>query len=196
MNDILKADIDWKPVWYLLGNGPTLKYGVNLIPLRHDAQIVACNGAVCMCPTADYWMVRDINLKRYPWFESMFDVFAGVKIFSEQYGPDYADYSWVEGVAVNYDTAYPVPGVLRSCTTVGGDVFQLACLCGAKEIYFVGMDQTGRDYGNDDVNHLPPGIHEGVWNSVNRFNGLIGWAIDRGITVKSLTPTALDVEVI
>lgn len=90
------------------------------------------------------------------------------------------------------------PGVLRGGTSVGGKGVQLAYHLGAKRIVMCGIDMQGRSYANDPEGHgcnanLRRG---GIWAQRDNFNRLIKWLGEQDVEVVSLSPTALDVEVI
>ena len=206
--NIFDADIYWKPIWYILGSGPSLPTAYRRIPAdREDCQVGVVNGAIRV-PNwikPDYWFVSDINPSRdYEWFWPTYESTDAISIFGPQYqrnGVEAGDYTFDTGPAFRLDNVRIIDGKLCDGCTIGGMALQFAIQCGAKEIYLAGFDHQSRDYfklrdGNTDKCNQPAGVHEGTWGTVKRFSRLIEIGIERGIIIKSLTETALEVEVI
>lgn len=198
--DILTADIKWPTTFFIVGSGPNLVHGLASLPFIHRRDTGACtiavNAAICVC-TPDYWLVSDINVRKYEWFTQKLSTAyeRGVTmIFGPQYPPGTGDYTFTEGMCINYDRVALVPGKLCMGATVSGIAFQLAMQVGAKHIYLLGVDMFGRDHITGEKN--PAGVNEGAWNCVHRFNALIHLAQAQGVVVQSLTETKLDVKVI
>lgn len=213
--NIFDADIYWKPTWYILGSGPSLPTAYPRIPCasinldeRDDCQVVAVNGAIRMPDyiAPDYWLVSDINVSRaYEWFWPTYESTKAVCVFGPQYqrdGVDAYDYTFETGPAFRLDNVRILDGKLCDGCTIGGMALQFAIQCGAREIYLAGFDHQSREYFKpldadaDECNLSDKSVHVGTWNTVKRFSRLIEIGIERGIMIKSLTETALDVEMI
>lgn len=207
--NIFDADIYWKPIWYILGSGPSLPtayYRIMAALGRDWNQVLSVNGAIRVPDWAapDYWLVSDINVSRYEWFWPTYESTDAVRIFGPQYqrnGVDAGDYTFDTGPAFRLDNVRIIDGKLCDGCTIGGMALQFAIQCNAREIYLAGFDHQSREYfkplaGNADECNLPDNVHDGTWNTVKRFSRLIEIATERGIIIKSLTETQLEIEVI
>ena len=90
----------------------------------------------------------------------------------------------------------PMPDRLRAGGSVGAQGVQLAYHLGAKNIIICGIDMAGSGYFNGEENIAPRIEPDGTSKHLRIFQGLCVWLKGAGIRVRSLSPTALDVEVV
>ena len=205
--DFLTIGYDVPRKIHILGMGPN---GVPHLPRFEYAEFTICvNRAIeydwvrrCL------WLCDDGTLPEKEWFVKAIDYYLKYPekatypiVFSEGKLLDaYPDVPYYVRHSQGF-YADPVgcwPGVLRGGTSVGGKGVQLAYHLGAKRIVLCGIDMQGRAYANDPEGHgcnanLRKG---GIWAQRDNFNRLIKWLQGEGVEVVSLSPTALDVEVI
>ena len=92
-----------------------------------------------------------------------------------------------------------IPGVLRGRATISSKAIQLAVQKGAKRIILVGVDMRGKKYFDERETrsgHIPKTSIDGRWAFVPHFNMLIKNLSGKGVEIVSLSPTALNVEMV
>lgn len=198
--DIFQSDYYFPPRVDILAPGPNGKphWG------RLGPWVVAVNRAGLIPVDPDAWMVSDWWALRTDWFADVFISFDGLKLFSaglDRIGGCGADYTFklLDGRECvmplgtgTYDE--PIPGLLRPDGSVSASAVELAARRGAREIVLCGVDMCGDTYYDGGLCRAVDCDHKGEWAYTPYFNSLIRWIEQQGITITSLSPTALEVE--
>ncbi len=208
--DILETQFTFPETVYIIGTGETIKQGVKRIP--HDAFTIVVNKAVDLKRIPRHiWLCGDGTLIDKPWFNEnakhyiskmnhIFDteptpVFSTGTLYDNYPG---VPYFYTHGTSLTKPPWGCMKGVLRGGCTIAAQAAQLAYWKGAKRIVLAGVDMRKRAYWDDPTGKGCKAVtrDDGVWALTPYFNIFINWLKEKKIQVQSLTPTALDVEVI
>jgi len=199
--DIFNADITVPSEVYIVAPGQNGRDYYDKIP--SDAFIIVVNKAIELPLQPWLWMCSEPYAAQTDWFKDNIDDNKHIACFWSQHlyeaYPDIAYFWEHETPLLTEENFIPKGGVLRRGATITGQAIQLAYWFRARRITLCGFDACGNKYFDD----VPAGIGEaldaraGVWDwTVRLINPLVEWMQSNGIEVVSLSPTALDVEVI
>jgi len=214
--DILTTDHVFPDTVYILAPGWEGRNEYGRIP--GDAFVITVNKGFQIPDVQKHlWIAEDLNLlPLQPWFADTVreviaqqndlmapettPVFDGGKMYD--IFPDLA-YIYRSGPHLSYPAPHYhpyaiIPGLLRGYCSISSKAIQLAVQKGAKRVILCGVDMWGKMYFNEEVTEsgrIRPG-GSGEWPFVARFNELLKWLKGEGIEVVSLSPTALNLEVI
>jgi hypothetical protein len=205
--DIVLSGPDFPETVYILAPGFNGKDYHRLIP--RDAFVIAINKAI-ECPVhASIWLVGDnlaIGDDYFKAFESMDGPFGldnivpgnTIPVFIDIMKKDYPQVKayFHAGRSMRPGDVTPEWGTLRGGATTASCALQLCYFKGAKKVIFCGVDFGGEKYFDGTVNPHLPKIERDLprWTYAPVFNELIKWVESKGVSVKSISPTALDVE--
>ena len=178
-----------------------------------DAFVIVINKAV-ECPVkANVWMVGDPIVLQDEWFTNAYDTL--VRPFGiEHIGANRPIPVMVEllrgsckDVKAYYKLEIPtrigdgkiINTGLRAGTTTSGCALQWAFMCGAREIYLLGVDYCGRKYhdGTENTHYLPDRDRGGgAWENIDAFQAIVKEIEKRGCKVFSLSKTSLVVRMV
>ena len=213
-HDILKIDFKFPEEVYVLAPGLEGKAHYHRVP--RDAFVIAVNYAIMISRVQKHiWIAEDSGLpKLYSWFrDAAKDYIAKAYLLEEPYPTPVFDagymyekypnvaYIYHSGPHLSYQQPHYkpfslIPGLLRGYCTISSKAIQLAIHKGAKRIVLCGVDMHGAQYFDETVTasgYIGP---SGNWIFVPRFNEFLKHLKADGIEVVSLSPTALNVEVI
>ena len=207
----MPTDIFDTPPWdnddtcLIVGSGPTL--ATMPLDLEYDYDVTIALNKAALFVKGDYWLCAAPGLLHEQWFKDRMDDWFGyddtLRVFYAQpiflTGPltyAYPDvpYTFNEGGDVKEGDPCRF-GVLKYGVTVAGRAIQLAYLKGIRDITLVGVDQRTRLYFDSTENTKTKNNPDDTWPTVANLNMLISYVQGNGCKVRSLTPTALDVEV-
>ncbi len=214
--DILEIDFKFPETTYVLAPGLQGKAHWHRIP--PDAFVVTVNYGI-MIPRVQkhIWIAEDSSLpKLYTWFrDAARDYIAKAYLLEEPYPTPIFDsgymyetypnlpYIYHSGPhlsyhAPNYHPYAIIPGLLRGYCTISSKAIQLAVQKGSKRIVLCGVDMQGKQYFDETVTEsgYVTGRFGSTWIFTERFNNFLEWLRGDGIDIVSLSPTALDVEVV
>lgn len=165
---------------------------------------IVINKAIEIDCNADLWMVADSNAYEHrhnkcSWFQYGIDNHMDIACFDsgflfEKY-PD-VPMTFEHGPKIAIDDCCLIPGFMRSGCSIGAQAIQMAFWLGADEIRLLGMDMSGVEYF-DGTDAGAKWRNDGTWHVIKtRINLMLNWIRSRGVEVTSLSPTALDVEVL
>ncbi len=205
---------------YMISNSPILP--ARCLPLDYTQKppsspvSIACNKGILSRSVPTFWLCATPALPQLEWFrKAMVDnkvpVIARRGTLLEAY-PD-IPYYFNDGPSLWSDanrnaaansiksvTKYfgCTEGLLRGGASAVARAVQLAWFKKAKRCVLIGADMKGRVYFDGTINETKRNTMDdkGHWFELPFFNELIKWVKARGMDVVSLTPTALDVEVI
>lgn len=172
--------------------------------IKHGDTVIAVSRGVLAYPNPTYWLCSDARLVYDRWFR---DCQHGDEkmIFSEvlrHWCRDregewiyYPDYTFSPDPVLSVLDLVPREGVLRCGATVSAQALQMAYWFGAKHVTFVGVDMRGRRYFDGTPGNYKDARDE-EWPGIVRFNLLIEWLQRMGMTIDSLSPTALRLKVV
>ncbi|HSW65411.1 MAG TPA: hypothetical protein VLH56_19195 [Dissulfurispiraceae bacterium] len=188
------------PTVYVVGTGPNGKAAWSRIP--DDAYVIAVNQAMLIegIPDPALWVTFDRTLwhEPKPWWQAALDRsddLGTIRLFGDvNAGRVYSDYSFKYAPHFHEDPRKTLlHGVLRGGCNVAGCACQAAYWGGAKTIILCGIDMFGQVYYDGSVN---PKVREEEWKWTHMFSQLLALIKAREVTVLSISPTALKVEVI
>ena len=203
--DILHTDISFKGQdVYIIGSGPTAKEGALRMPAI--ATTIVVNRAVLLEHIKpDYWLCATPALAREQWFQDVMDNSPSVPVIA-RYGDlleKYPDipYYFHPGASLWSEPHMPfgcIEGYLRGGASAPARAMQLAWFKEAARCILVGADMRGDGYfdGTRNEHKHRTMDKDGYWLELPYFQRLIEWVKGRVMEVFSLTPTAVDVEVI
>jgi len=199
---------------YIVGAGPSGTPGVKRIP--PDGITIALNSAILHKRVFTYWLVFDCAIRQYPWWNTLIldpstrTVF-GHTLVTEHHGtpqqlsghiPIHFQFQFRPTMSPQFQmelrTKSPstplIHGVLRGGASIAGASFQFAAWGGASKIVLCGVDMMGNKHFDGFVNNR---MGTGEWPICKKLRWLVG-GLKRfnKIETVSLTPTALNVEVI
>ena len=190
---------------YIVGSGPLGAGPMRSIPT--DAYCIALNSSICQWRRWAWWMAADHRLVDCEWWPEvkppsetrvLFSARLANRIHSDpavfpklhphyyyRYDPGLSGASFVPGQVCL------MPGILRGLT-VAGSALQFAYYCGAQEVALCGIDMRGPRHTDGFLN--PDPVYRGVWPWCANLSKLIGVLRAEGMTIYSISPTALGVE--
>jgi len=201
---------------YMTGHTP-----VKGIPLH--SRIVACNKGIFVRAIPDVWLCATPALAQLDWFNTLMRKYAAMPeslvpmivgragewlknyaAFTHQFQPNGSLWSHAKrDPRTNKMTGFHkgfgcTDGYLRGGASAVARGAQLAWFKKAKRAILIGADMKGIEYFDGTINEFKPRSldNEKQWIELTYFNALIEWMKKRDMDVVSLTPTALNVEVI
>jgi len=165
--------------------------------LDPDCPTIVVNKAIELPIKKDVWVVADYKQSTIAdWF--YYGIEKHIDIACLQAGwiaGGYPDARWTfeAGPLMNESDEWPEPinGYLRYGTTVSGQAIQMAYWMGAKEIILCGVDFSGNLYFDEKSRNVKPQYL--LWKVRDPMNKLISWIGDNGVSVTTLSETALNV---
>ena len=165
---------------------------------------IAVNYGITIPVHIDAWLVGDWWGVAKPWFTIADDGWHGLRLFSAGLA-GYCKH-WRDGdlafeivhrrrVQGGYAVERPtLKDVFRPDETSVGIAIDLAYRFGAKKIDLIGVDMVGEAYYDGTMSTCESCDRaDGVWMFCEMLNDMIKWHQERGVTFRSLSPTALKV---
>jgi hypothetical protein len=181
---------------YIVAPGFEGRHYFDAIP--PDSYVIAVSKGIIAFPAANIWLCSDSELPEKDWFEYGNDHSKAITIFSERLAErthKVPDYIFDQDPVLCFHDYEARWGCLRCGCSVSAQAVQLAYHFGAMHVTLVGVDMYGRKYfDGTDGGYIDE--REGEWNCIVRFNSLIKWLNEHGMIVDSLSPTALNIEVV
>ena len=198
--DILTSKIGVPETVYLVASGPNGCAHYWQIPT--DAYVIAVNQAVLIPDIQpSMWVLNSVNKEVKRWIRTADIRFDGIRVFKQKHVHKLPR-SLLNKPFYRYDAKGDLrsgkyqnkPGTLYAGGTVSGFAIQIAANLGAKTILLCGVDMSGEGYWDGTLREHPK--HGETWNNADSLNLLIKYlSQERGLTIKSLSPTKLDVPV-
>ncbi len=185
--------------------------------------VIACNKGIYIRRTPTIWLCATPSLAKEEWFNKLMRAYwsdpEGSKPmivgregdWLDNYAP-FTHYFRPNGSLWSHTKRDPLTnklvgvhkgfgctdGYLRGGASAVARGMQLAWFNKAKRCILIGADMKGIGYFDETINKWKPRSldKEGDWIELTYFDELIKWVKARGMDVVSLTPTALNVEVI
>jgi len=180
---------------YILATGPNGKPFYDKIP--QDAFVIAVNQGIMIRPSSNIWMVFDYRASQKDWWNTAM-TYNVPRLFSRSVITRYpCEYTFIASPSVSVADSMLIPKILRGGATIAGCAVQAAYYGGAKEIILCGIDMSGDTYYDGSLNkniHFR-GDGQKVWVNTQAFSGLLQSIKNKGTSIKSLSPTFLDVEI-
>ena len=176
---------------YVVGPGPSGRVHWEDIP--HDVITLVVNSAICIPELqTTFWFVKDTNCAQTPWWSKALQV-PTIRVWDPQVqqacGDLIADYTLQIQILPEL--------VGYGGSTITGWVLQyLYELTRVKHIILCGIDMVGRNHYDLVKSHNMPLLDNGQWPQIHGLQRLIDVLVSRGITVSSLSPTALKVPLV
>lgn len=158
--------------------------------------VIAVNRGIEAFPTARFWLCSDARLIDEDWFRGV-DRNGITTVFSElldEWDGLSANYTFDPGPVMNIHDFKPKYGCLRMGATVSAQALQFAYWFFAKHITLCGVDMCGSMYFDGTLGDYKDEREE-HWPGINRFGLLVEYIKLQEVTVDSLSPTALALEV-
>ena len=225
---ITSLESGWNPAHDICQNRPQLPHRVYIVApglkgavdggklyrsIPDDAFVIVINKAIELPVNANVWMVGDPIVLQDDWFTKAYDTL--IRPFGiEHIGANRTIPVMVEllrgsckDVKAYYKLEMPtrigdgkiIKTGLRAGMTTSGCALQWAFMCGAREIYLLGVDYCGRKYydGTENTHYLPDRDRgEGVWDNIDSFDAVIKWLERHDCKVFSLSKTSIVTRVV
>lgn len=174
----------------ILATGPNGKPFHNFVR-NSSIYTIGVSGAINILKP-DLWVCADPDMEPIPWFKN--PPHKCLRLFGEK--------MWTLGNDADYIfDLFPVweigsdfsPTLLRGELTITGCAVQLCVLAGVKQICLIGCDLSNNTYYDANPIRMPYiyNQHDNTWVQLLRFNDMVQKALERGITICSLSPTAI-----
>ncbi len=199
MQSVFESGLQLPKKVCVVAPGPAGKPFYKYIPSDYFV-IVVSKAVLIRGLKAQLWMM---NHAAQPWFERASNSFQGLRVFSysaykesEKSHAGHCLYTYEpKEPSLDSSQILPLTRCIRYGATVSACAIQLAYHCGAKEILLCGVDLTGAEYFDGDVNPHPD--HQDTWPAVEHLNPLLQKMIkEANICIESLSPTRLNVPVV
>ena len=201
--DVFESGFRLPPTVCILAPGPNGRPHYHRIP--RECCVIAVNKAVLIPDIrSDVWVLNQLTDECIEWYALADGHFHGTRIYRKSAAIQMPPSNATEGyyftvltapfdqLAANRDL--PIENVVRSGGSVAGCAIQLAYNLGATEIMLCGVDMSGDNYWDGTRNVQQS--HGAVWPVAQNLNRLIKWLmLKKNVSVSSLSPTKLDVEV-
>ena len=161
-----------------------------------SAVVIAVNKGAEFVDHVDYWLVADSECPDQEWWERAYfkhsDKLALISSYPHKTHISHA-FEFNAQHQLEIGNVAPEFGYLRTGATVGAMAIQLAYWMRPHQIILIGMDMRGNTYSDGSKNRIYQHRKNRAWNVVPRINALLAWCYAKGVVIRSLSDTELDI---